>query len=301
MSGTSTRNTVSPEPQPASVGTLPAGLYVVATPIGNLDDLSPRARHVLSGADLVLAEDTRVALRLLGSFGASATVESYNDVNGARVRPRILARLAAGASVALTSDAGTPLISDPGYRLVDAARDAGVAVHAVPGPSAAIAALSVAGLPSDRFLFAGFLATKPTQRRRELGELAAIPATLIFYESANRLPAMLADARDVLGERTAAVARELTKLYEEVRRAPLADLAAHYAEHGPPRGEVVVLVGPPGPGGETDWTAVDAMLSGRLARERTREAVDAVAAETGLPRKDVYRRALALRDDDAAS
>lgn len=246
----------------------------------------------------MLAEDTRVALRLLGSFGATATVESYNDVNGAKVRPRILARLAAGAAVALTSDAGTPLISDPGYRLVDEARSAGIPVHAVPGPSAAIAALSVAGLPSDRFLFAGFLATRSTQRRRELGELARIPATLIFYESANRLPAMLADARDVLGRRTVAVARELTKFYEEVRRGPLDEIAAHYADAGPPRGEIVVLVGPPVAEAETDWADVDRRLSELLDRERTREAVDAVAAETGLPRRDVYRRALALKGDD---
>lgn len=274
---------------------LAPGLYVVATPIGNLDDLSPRARHVLSTADRVLAEDTRVARRLLQSFGATATLDIYNDHNGAKVRPALLAALAGGAAIALTSDAGTPLISDPGYKLVDEARAAGIAVHAVPGPSAVITALSVAGLPSDRFLFGGFLPPKSAARRKVLQELGAVQATLVFYETANRLQAVLGDMAEVLGARPAAVARELTKMFEEVRRGSIRELLAHYDEAGQPKGEIVLVIGPPDAASATiDATDLDTLLRDHLARLRTRDAVDAVVAETGLPRRDVYRRALEL-------
>lgn len=272
---------------------------MVATPIGNLDDLSPRARTVLAGADLVLAEDSRVARRLLQSFGAAPPIETYNDLNGAKVRPRILERLAGGAAVALTSDAGTPLISDPGYRLVDEARRAGLAVHAVPGPSAAIAALSVAGLPTDRFLFLGFLPPKAAARRRAIAEVASVPATLVLYESANRLSALLADLAAGLGPRPAAVARELTKLYEEVRRAPLDELAEAYGAAEPPKGEIVVLVAPPAPAAVAP-ERIDELLRAAPADETTRDAVDRVARATGAPRKEVYRRALGLRRDEEA-
>ena len=274
---------------------LAPGLYVVATPIGNLDDLSPRARHVLSTADRVLAEDTRVARRLLQSFGATATLDIYNDHNGAKVRPALLAALAGGAAIALTSDAGTPLISDPGYKLVDEARAAGIAVHAVPGPSAVITALSVAGLPSDRFLFGGFLPPKSAARRKVLQELGTVQATLVFYETANRLQAVLGDMAEVLGARQAAVARELTKMFEEVRRGSIRELLAHYDEAGQPKGEIVLVIGPPDAASATvDATDLDTLLRDHLARLRPRDAVDAVVAETGLPRRDVYRRALEL-------
>jgi len=266
----------------------------VATPIGNLDDLSPRARHVLASADRVLAEDTRVARRLLQSFGATAALDIYNDHNGAKVRPGLLQSLAGGAAIALTSDAGTPLISDPGYKLVDEARQAGIAVHAVPGPSAVITALSVAGLPSDRFLFGGFLPPRSTARRKVLQELGAVQATLVFYETANRLQAVLGDMAEVLGSRQAAVARELTKMFEEVRRGSLPELVAHYGEAGQPKGEIVLVIGPPDDSVATESVDIDALLVDYLARLRTRDAVDAVVAETGLPRRDVYRRAVEL-------
>jgi len=280
---------------------LAPGLYVVATPIGNLDDLSPRARQVLGSADRVLAEDTRVARRLLQSFGATTYLDIYNDHNGAKVRPGLIAALQGGAALALTSDAGTPLISDPGYKLVDAARQAGVAVHAVPGPSAVVTALSVAGLPSDRFLFAGFLPPKSAARRTVLQELGAVQATLVFYETANRLQAVLADMALVLGPRQAAVARELTKMFEEVRRGTLPELVSHYQEAGQPKGEIVLVIGPPDRRDLADDVDLDALLRDQLSRLRTRDAVDAVVAETGLPRRDVYRRALALGSDKGGS
>jgi len=273
---------------------LAPGLYVVATPIGNLDDLSPRARHVLSSADRVLAEDTRVARRLLQSFGATATLDIYNDHNGAKVRPALLEALSGGAAIALTSDAGTPLISDPGYKLVDEARAAGIAVHAVPGPSAVITALSVAGLPSDRFLFGGFLPPKSAARRKVLQELGAVQATLVFYETANRLQAVLGDMAGVLGARQVAVARELTKMFEEVRRGSIPELIAHYEVAGQPKGEIVLIVGPPDDGADVAAVDIDALLRDHLSRLRTRDAVDAVVAETGLPRREVYRRAVEL-------
>lgn len=273
----------------------------MATPIGNLDDLSPRAQHVLSHADRVLAEDTRVARRLLQSFGATTYLDIYNDHNGAKVRPGLIEMLRNGAALALTSDAGTPLISDPGYKLVDAARQAGVAVHAVPGPSAVITALSVAGLPSDRFLFAGFLPPKSAARRTVLQEFALIQATLVFYETANRLQAVLADMALVLGGRQAAVARELTKMFEEVRRGSLPELVDHYHEAGQPKGEIVLVIGPPDSQDAVDDTDLDDLLREHLSRLRTRDAVDAVVAETGLPRRDVYRRALALGSSGGTS
>ncbi len=281
----------SPEP-------LAPGLYVVATPIGNLGDMSARARDVLARVDLVACEDTRVTGRLLAHFGIRARLAPYHDHNAAAARPRLVARLAAGARIALVADAGTPLISDPGYRLVAAAIAAGSAVYPVPGPSAPLAALVASGLPTDRFLVAGFLPAKAAARRRALREIAATPATLVLLESPRRLAASLEDMAAVLGPRPAAVARELTKRYEEVRRGPLDALARHYRESGAPRGEVVVVVGPPTADGasETDAEAVDAALTAAFAEGLSlREAASRVAAETGIARRAVYARALALR------
>jgi 16S rRNA (cytidine1402-2'-O)-methyltransferase len=269
---------------------------VVATPIGNLGDLSPRARETLASADLIVCEDTRVTGRLLHHFGIARPMLPYHDHNAERVRPRILAALAAGQSVALASDAGTPCISDPGYRLVHEAADLGIEVVAVPGASAVVAALSVAGLPTDRFLFAGFLPSRSKARREALDELASVRATLVFYESPQRLAACLADAAAVLGARRAAVARELTKRFEEVRRGDLATLAALAAEATPPRGEIVIVVEPP-PRTDPplDDAAVDEALAEALTRVAPSEAAATVAAATGRKRQDLYRRALALR------
>ncbi|MDX6751551.1 16S rRNA (cytidine(1402)-2'-O)-methyltransferase [Geminicoccaceae bacterium 1502E] len=271
----------------------------MATPIGNLGDLSPRAREVLASADLVACEDTRVTGRLLHLTGARNRLQAYNDHNAPEVRPRLLAMLAEGKTVALVSDAGTPCISDPGYKLVREAVEAGAAVHAVPGPSAVLAALSVAGLPTDRFLFAGFLPSRSMARRAALAELAPIRATLVFLEAAPRLVAMLAEAAEVLGGREAAVMRELTKLHEEGRRGPLAELAQHYAEAGAPKGEIVVVVGPPAAeASRPDPARVDAALREAARRLRPREAAAEVAAASGLPANELYRRLMELKNED---
>lgn len=282
--------------KPKQSSALAPGLYLVATPIGNLADISLRALDVLAKADLIACEDTRTTRKLLSAHGIKAALTSYHEHNAARVRPRLMEHLEYGKAVALVSDAGTPLVSDPGYRLVEAAIASDIAVIAIPGASAGLAALTVSGLPTDRFFFAGFLPAKAAARRRALGELAAVEASLVIYESARRLPAALADMAEVLGPRQGAVARELTKLYEEVRRGTLSDLADHYAGAGPPKGEVVVVVGPPERGGGATLAAqdLDAKLAAALGRASLRDAVAAVAAETGLPRKRVYARALEL-------
>lgn len=272
----------------------PPGLSIVATPIGNLGDLTLRALKTLAGADLVAAEDTRHTGRMLQHFGINAHLIRYDEHGAAAQRPRLLADLAEGRSVALVSDAGTPLISDPGYRLVREARDAGIAVHAVPGPSAPMAAASVAGLPTDAVLFAGFLPAKRAARQARIRELMAVPATLIFFEAPHRLGEALADLAEVLGTREAAVARELTKRFETVERAPLADLAARYAaEEG--RGEIVLLVAPPGADGPPDEAEVDALLAAALAKLPASAAAADVAKATGLNRRDLYKRALSLK------
>jgi 16S rRNA (cytidine1402-2'-O)-methyltransferase len=271
-----------------------AGLAIVATPIGNAADITLRALATLRAADAILCEDTRVSAKLLARHGIRRPLVAYHEHNAERMRPKILERLGRGESLALISDAGTPLVSDPGYKLVQATLGAGLPVTTLPGASAAIAALVLSGLPPDRFFFAGFLPSRSAQRRHELGELGTIPATLIFYESANRLPAALADMATVLGARPAAVARELTKLFEEVRRDDLSALAAHYAAAGPPLGEVVIVVGPPSPGLSRDPGLLDEALRQALTGMSLRDAVDRVAAETGAPRRTVYARALAL-------
>jgi 16S rRNA (cytidine1402-2'-O)-methyltransferase len=276
---------------------LKPGLYLVATPIGNLGDLSARAVAVLKGADVVACEDTRVTGRLASAFAVGTPLISYHEHNAERMRPRILARLEGGERVALVSDAGTPLVSDPGYKLVREAAAAGIPVFAIPGPSAALAALIVSGLPTDRFFFQGFLPAKSGARKATLAEIAAIPATLIVYEAARRLGDTLAEMAVVLGAREAAVGRELTKLYEEVRRGTLADLAAQY-DAAPAKGEAVIVIAPPGPR-IVDAAAEEAALARRLGEllecMGVKEAAVTAAREFGLSRRDVYARALALR------
>jgi 16S rRNA (cytidine1402-2'-O)-methyltransferase len=269
------------------------GLYVVATPIGNLGDITVRALETLAATDVVACEDTRVTRRLFDRYAIATPLVRYHDHNAATVRPKLLARLAAGEAVALVSDAGTPLISDPGFKLVRAAHDAGHAVTALPGASAVLAALAVAGLPTDAFHFAGFLPPRELARRARIAELAAVPATLVLFETGPRIAATLGDLAATLGNRPAAVCRELTKLHEEVRRADLTALATHFAAGGESRGEFVVIVGPPADTA-VEQADLDAMLQRALAVDSLKSAVEAVAAATGQNRRLVYQRALAL-------
>lgn len=271
-------------------------LAVVATPIGNLGDISPRAARALAEADLVVCEDSRVTGRLLHHLGLQRPMLAYHDHNADQMRPRLLAALGEGKALALVSDAGTPCISDPGYKLVREAADAGFEVVAVPGPSAVVAALSIAGLPTDRFLFAGFLPSRPAARRAALEELRAVPATLVLYEAPQRVAACLADAAQVLGPRPAALARELTKRFEEVRRGDLAGLATELAAGPEPKGEIVLVIGRADETASVlDDAAVDAALAEALATKGPSEAAAQVAAITGRPRREVYARALALK------
>jgi 16S rRNA (cytidine1402-2'-O)-methyltransferase len=272
---------------------LAPGLYVVATPIGNLRDITLRALDVLAQADLVLAEDTRVTGKLLSAFGLSARLERHDEHAAERARPKAMALLAEGGRVALVSDAGTPLISDPGYRLVREAAAAGVNVVPIPGASALLASLSAAGLPTDRFLFAGFPPPKSAARRTFLDAFAGIRATLVFFEGGSRLAESLADMAEVLGDREAVVAREITKLYETFYRGRLAELAAD-PKLDAPKGEIVILVGP---GRDTEATAADAdtALRDALQRLKPADAAAEVAKALGLPRRDLYRRAMELR------
>jgi 16S rRNA (cytidine1402-2'-O)-methyltransferase len=275
------------------------GLHVVATPIGNLGDISLRALGTLAAAEAILAEDTRVTKTLLAHYGITTPLMAYHEHNAEEVRPRVLARLRAGEALALVSDAGTPLVSDPGFKLVQSAADEGLPVFAIPGASAVLAALVVAGLPTDRFFFEGFLPPKQAARRERLEVLKAIPGTLVLFESPRRLSEMLADAGIVLGERPAAVARELTKFYETVRRGTLGSLAGEFAGEDTPKGEIVVLVGPPVAGSEdvSDDAALDAALRSQLSHLSVKDAVAVVSQETGVPRKRVYARAVALVKD----
>ncbi len=271
---------------------LSPGLYIVATPIGNLGDITLRAAEVLRGVAAVACEDTRVTGKLLHHLGLKKRMIRYDDHASEETRDFIL-ELAAESPVALVSDAGTPLISDPGYRLVRLAREAGVAVTSLPGPSAVIVALTLSGLPSDRFLFAGFLPGKDKARRDMLSELAAVPATLAFYDTAPRLTATLAALGEVLPGREVAVARELTKKFEECRSGSPQDLAVHYIAN-PPRGEIVLLVGPPLEA-EPESFDVDALLLAELASSKASQAAGAVAKRTGLDRKALYARAMELK------
>ena len=276
-------------------------LTLVATPIGNLGDFSPRAAEALGQAEIIACEDTRITRKLLNLTGTSTTARlvAYHDHNGARMRPWLLEQLAAGRAVALVSDAGTPLISDPGYKLVAACRDREIPVVSVPGPSAVLAALAVSGLPTDQFMFAGFLASTTSARRAQITEIATLKATTIWFETPSRLSQSLADMAEILGQREAVVARELTKLHEEVIRGDCRDLAERFAGGKPPRGEIVLLVaGAPRDAGATDDATLDAMLRAEMDGQRLRDAVRAVVEATGLPRNRVYRAALKIDGDD---
>ncbi|HYN38526.1 MAG TPA: 16S rRNA (cytidine(1402)-2'-O)-methyltransferase, partial [Rhodospirillales bacterium] len=248
--------------------------------------------------DLIACEDTRVTAKLLAIHGISRPLLRYDEHTARNTGPVLVQRIAGGERIALVSDAGTPLLSDPGERLVRACIEAGVPVTAIPGASAVTTALCLSGLPAARFLFAGFLPERRTARRRELAELEAVAATLIVLESPRRLAASLADMADVLGARQAAVARELTKLFEEVRRGPLAELAAHYSAAGPPKGEVTVVIAPPLPPLPPGADEADRLLADALARLSPRDAATAVAHATGLPRRQLYARAITLKDED---
>jgi 16S rRNA (cytidine1402-2'-O)-methyltransferase len=280
-----------------AVDRLDAGLHIVATPIGNLGDVTLRALAALAGADLIACEDTRVTRKLLERYAIRTPLTPYHDHNAAAARPKLLRRLGDGASIVLVSDAGTPLVSDPGYKLVRAVQDAGHSVTALPGASAVLAALAIAGLPTDQFLFAGFLPPKAGARRARIAELARIPATLVLFETGPRIAATLADLAAGLGpQRDAALCRELTKLHEEIRRGDLATLAAHYATEEP-RGEIVLVVGPPAAAEQPSAEDADALLRDALARTSLKAAVAEVAATTGLPRRQIYQRALSLGKD----
>ena len=265
---------------------LPPGLYIVATPIGNLGDLSPRAASVLSRAEVIAVEDSRVTAKLLQRIGVRRPMTPYHDHNADKVRPGLIARMAS-APVALVSDAGTPLISDPGYKLVRDARAAGIAVTTIPGPCAAIAALTLAGLPTDRFFFLGFLPAREKARAEAIAEVANVRATLILYESGPRLGATLQTLADALGDREAAVVREISKTFEESVTAPLPELAARYADLAP-KGEIVVIVGPPGEQAAASPEDAEALLRTALAHMPAAKAAGEVARATGLNRRDLY-------------
>jgi 16S rRNA (cytidine1402-2'-O)-methyltransferase len=270
------------------------GLHLVATPIGNLGDITIRALQTLAGVDLVACEDTRITRRLTERYGIAVELTPYHEHNAATARPRLLERLAQGGSVALVSDAGTPLISDPGFKLVREACAAGHAVIAVPGPSSVLAALSVAALPTDRFFFEGFLPPKETARRARLGELARIDATLVMFESGNRVQETLRELAEIMGAREAAICRELTKLHEEVTRATLAELATR-ADRLETRGEFVLVIGPPAADAQTMTAeALDDLLLRALDHHSVKDAVAHAVELSGRPRREVYARALEL-------
>ncbi len=274
---------------------LAPGLYIVATPIGNLGDMTRRAIEVLSGCGVIACEDTRVTGKLLYHLGLKRPMRRYDDHASDASREKLLGEMMT-QPVALVSDAGTPLISDPGYRLVREARERGISVTTIPGPSALIAALTLAGLPTDRFMFAGFLPGKAKARGDVLAELAAVPATLVFYDTGPRLVASLEAMARLLPGREIAVARELTKLHEECRTGTAAELAAHYTAH-PPRGEIVLLAGPPGAAEKPGEADIDAQLLAALAQLPASKAAALVAKKHGLDRKALYARALSFRGE----
>jgi 16S rRNA (cytidine1402-2'-O)-methyltransferase len=276
------------------------GLHLVATPIGNLGDVTLRALETLAGVDVIACEDTRITRRLTERYGISAQLTPYHEHNAATARPKLLRRLAQGAAIALVSDAGTPLISDPGFKLVREVSGAGFSVIALPGPSSVLAALAVAGLPTDRFFFEGFLPAKQAARRARLAELARIDATLVLFESGNRVQDSLRDLADIIGPRDAAICRELTKLHEEVRRAPLSELAQS-ADALETRGEFVLVIGPPDAVvqimGQGD---LDQLLRAALQRDSVKDAVAQAVEASGRPRREIYARALQLARLDHA-
>lgn len=278
---------------------LEGGLYIVATPIGNMGDITLRALETLRKVDVIACEDTREAGKLTTAYDIPADKVPYHDHNADEMRPRLIARLKAGDRVALISDAGMPMISDPGYKLARDAQEEGIYVTCLPGATASLTALVLSGLPSDRFMFAGFLPPKSAARKTALQEVAGVNATLIFYETAPRLADSLSDMAEILGNRQAAVARELTKKFEEVRRDTLAALAAHYESAGAPRGEIVVVVGAPGDAAADSWSddAIDALILKMIDEEGmgVKDAAGFVAARSGRRRNDLYQRALLLK------
>lgn len=276
------------------VDPLNPGLHLVATPIGNLGDISLRALATLAAADLIFAEDTRISRRLLGHYEIETPLSAYHEHNAPEARPKILSRLVEGQAIALISDAGTPLISDPGYKLVVEAVAAGIVVRGLPGASALLTALTLSGLPTDRFFFEGFLPRKSAARRERANALARIPATLVFFEASSRLSDTLADLAIELGPRPASVSRELTKFFEDTRRGDLNDLAAHFAAETP-KGEVVIVVGPPRDlGAAVGGEDLDNEIRDALGALSVKDAAAAVAARTGLRRREIYARALLL-------
>jgi 16S rRNA (cytidine1402-2'-O)-methyltransferase len=279
-------NAVSAEIARQSAGGLAPGLYLVATPIGNLGDITIRALTTLAGAEVIYCEDTRHSRTLLSHYRIHRPLRAYHEHNAEAERPRILRLLAEGKAIALISDAGTPLVSDPGLKLVRDAIDTGYAVHALPGPSAVLAALCVAGQPTDTFLFAGFLPTREAARRTRLEELASIPATLVLFEAPSRIADALDDISTLLGDRRVAVARELTKKFEEIRRGSAAELAA-WSRSGTLKGEFVIVIAPPAAGTVTD-ADIEAALDHALAEMSLRDAARAIADATGVPRSRVY-------------
>ena len=280
-------------PSPAS-GLASGTLYIVATPIGNAGDISLRALQTLNAVNVVACEDTRVTGKLFARHGIHTSLNAYHEHNAERTRPRLIKRLKNGETVALVSDAGTPMISDPGYKLVRACIEEGIPVITLPGASSVLAALVLSGLPTDRFFFGGFLPQKKGARRALLASFAAIPSTLVLLESPRRLAASMADMAAVLGERDAAVSREITKLYEETRRGTLQELATAYAGEAAPKGEAVVVIGPPSGRAEMEEDDVDALLLAALKRTSLRDAVREITDVSGLPRQTIYQRALAL-------
>ena len=276
---------------------LPAALYLVATPIGNLGDVTLRALETLAAADVLACEDTRVTRTLLTRYGISRRTTAYHEHNADEAGPRLIEAIAQGRSVALVSDAGTPLVSDPGFRLVTVAIEAGLPVVPIPGASAVLAALAASGLPTDAFFFAGFLPAKDGQRRTRLAELAEVPGTLVFFESPHRLSASLATMAETLGARDAAVCRELTKRFEEVRRGSLEELANHY-EAGEARGEIVICVAPPLAAEPPSAETLDALLRELASTMSVSKAAAEAARRTGARKQDLYQRLLALRGGD---
>ena len=270
-------------------------MHIVATPIGNLRDITLRALDVLQGVDLIACEDTRVFAKLASHYGIAVPTVAYSDATQDDAEPRLLRALAAGKRVALVSDAGMPLISDPGYRLVRAALAGGHFVTAAPGASALPMALALSGLPTDRFFFGGFLPAREGERRRAIAAAGSVPATLVFFEAPHRLAASLADLAELLGPRPAAIARELTKLFEEVRRGPLDALAGHYAGQTDIRGEIAIVIGPPDPAAAPAPGALDEALRLAMAGASVKDAAAEVAARYGLQRREVYARALELK------
>ena len=292
----STLSVSNPErPRPSGQQPL-KGLAIVSTPIGNSRDITLRALDILEEADIIACEDTRITAKLLSLYGISRPLTSYHEHNAERARPKLIKRLKQGKTVALVSDAGTPLISDPGYKLVRTCANEGIPVTPIPGASSVLASLMTSGLPTDQFFFAGFLAPKTTARKKALLSLANIPATLVIMESARRLTRSLGDMANILGPRPAVVARELTKLFEELKHGLLPDLASHYNIEGPPKGEITIVIGPPSEKTISN-EELDVLLSKALTNDSLRDATDTITTVTGLSRRKVYARALALKNN----